>query len=462
MTRSSGDVTPDVSSAERSSPVRGGRASRLIQRALRALWAGVVPALLALVALRFLVPPAGTGPRGLVADLGERVPVLFGVALFFVFSAIARHWRFRIPGGRYASSLPAHLVPGEHDGERLAEWAARAALYEVATSPATRRALERGPEPEKIAEFDQGVLELHDALVVGDAPHADAAVRAIEASARGPLAARKRREWAVTMGAAVVAAGAAFGIRARIAESYVVLSASMLPTLEPGDRLIGNKLAYVGSDPLPRRGDVLAFESSAVALPSGVDAPAVLVKRVIGLPGDHVTMMGGQPVINGWPVPYCDAGEYVFLQAAAKGGALHGRLRVEFIDDRGYLTVNALATPFRDSYDVKPGEVFVLGDNRGNSLDSRAWNGGHGGGVPLAAVDARAQRFLVASRRNGDADWSRFGSAVDRLEGRLRLEGLNAAPLDDAVASCLAHRPADTRPPLPADAVGPRASREPE
>jgi len=455
-------VTPDVSRAPRSSPIRGGRASRLLQRVLLALWVGVVPALLALLVLRFLVPPAGTGLTGRVAELGERVPVLFGVALFFLFSAIARHWRFHIPGGRYASPLPAHLVPGERDGERLAEWASRAALYEVAASPATRRALEQGPEPGKVADFDQSVHELHDALVVGDESHAAAAARAIESTARGPLDARKRRELALTLGAAAVAAAAAFGIRARIAESYVVLSASMLPTLEPGDRLLGNKLAYAGSDALPRRGDVLAFESSAVALPLSVDAPAVLVKRVMGLPGDHITMMGGQPVINGWPVPYCDAGEYVFLQAAAKGGALHGRLRVEFVDDRAYLTVNALATPFRDSYDVKPGEVFVLGDNRGNSLDSRAWNGGHGGGVPLAAVDARAQRFLVASQRSGDADWRRFGSAVDRLGGRLRLEGVNAAPLDDAVASCLAHRPVDTHPPPPAEAVGPRASREPE
>jgi len=246
-----------------------------------------------------------------------------------------------------------------------------------------------------------------------------------------------------TLGAAALAAVAAYGVRTTVVQSYEVLSASMLPTLEPGDRLLGSKLAYVAArDRLPQRGDIVTFQSSEVALPAGIEAPEVLVKRVIGLPGDRVAVKGGQPVINGWPVPYCDAGEYVFLQSGAHGGAVHGRLRVEFIDDRAYLTVNAQSVPFRETYEVKPGEVFVLGDNRGNSLDSRAWNAGRGGGVPVGAVDARARWFLMGTHRSGDPDFGRLGHAIDRLEGRVHLEGVNAQSLDDAVADVWRARPA--------------------
>ena len=64
----------------------------------------------------------------------------------------------------------------------------------------------------------------------------------------------------------------------------------MLPTFEPGDEVAGNKLAYALGSKAPRRGDVLVFRASSVALPPGLVPPPVLVKRVIGLPGDRVTM----------------------------------------------------------------------------------------------------------------------------------------------------------------------------
>jgi signal peptidase I len=230
-----------------------------------------------------------------------------------------------------------------------------------------------------------------------------------------------------------------------------VLSASMLPTLEAGDFVAANRLAYRGASAspadgahgnVPRRGDIVVFRS--IGLTAGQPGvPELVVKRVIGLPGDRVSMRGPAPVINGWPVPYCDVGPYLYVAPDAQSGAVRGRLYVEFLDDQAYVTLHAPSVRFDDPYVVKPGEVFVLGDNRGNSSDSRTWKTG----VPLGAVDGRAQWFLVGRDRSGDADLGRLLRPLDTLAGRLRIEGLDGKPMSEAIARCLANRPANTRPP---------------
>ena len=101
--------------------------------------------------------------------------------------------------------------------------------------------------------------------------------------------------------------------------------------------------------------------------------------------------------------------------------------------------------PFEGTYVVKPGEVFVLGDNRGNSLDSRAWRGG----VPFDGIEGKAQWFLVGSHRSGDADLGRLFRPLDTLARKLRVEGLDAQAVEDGVARCLATRPEGTHPPAP-------------
>jgi hypothetical protein len=151
-------------------------------------------------------------------------------------------------------------------------------------------------------------------------------------------------------------------------------------------------------------------------------------------------MSGSTPIVDGSPVPTCDAGEYLYWSEDGEQ-AVHGRLRVEFLDDRAYLTVHALTKPFPETYLVKPGEVFVLGDDRGNSMDSREYGGGKGAGVSLGAVEARVSRFIMGTHRSGNADFGRLLGSVDALQIRPRLEGVDTKALEEGVARCLATAP---------------------
>jgi signal peptidase I len=276
-----------------------------------------------------------------------------------------------------------------------------------------------------------------------------AALRGSHAAAIAPVRRSGRTREAVVLVLLIgIAVASAFALRAYVARPYRVRGGSMLPSLEPEDLVLARPKPYATGASRARRGDVVVFPGSVVAPGSGAALPEILVKRVIGLPGDRVSMSGGTPIINGWKVPSCDAGEYMNVLAEADGHALHGRLRVEFLDDQAYLTVHSLGSPpFPDGYVVKPGEVFVLGDDRGNSFDSRAYGGGHGGGIPAAGIEARVQWFLVGTHRSGDVDLGRLLRPVDALQKRIHLEGLQTHSLDEGLARCLANRPTDTRPP---------------
>jgi signal peptidase I len=149
----------------------------------------------------------------------------------------------------------------------------------------------------------------------------------------------------------VVAVLIAVLLRAYVVETYFIPSGSMEPTLQVGDRILVDKLAYhlhsVG------RGDIVVF---ARPPKENCPGPAVpdLVKRVIGLPGETISLSGGGHVlIDGRPL------DESWLPASQQGTTFPG----------------PAGTPYNlvRPYKVPSGNYVVMGDNRGDSCDSRYW-----------------------------------------------------------------------------------------
>jgi signal peptidase I len=124
-------------------------------------------------------------------------------------------------------------------------------------------------------------------------------------------------------------------VRPVIAAPFYVGSESMVPTLEVWDRVLINKLAYDFAE--PERGDIVLFRS-----PDGGEDP--LIKRVVGLPGDRIAVREGTLFVNG---------------EARREPYVNDRLR----------TPQGPYGPLR----VPEDHVFVMGDNRANSQDSRVF-----------------------------------------------------------------------------------------
>lgn len=146
-------------------------------------------------------------------------------------------------------------------------------------------------------------------------------------------AGRNAVEWAlIIIGALLVA----FAVKTWLIQAFYIPSPSMVPTLQVKDRVLVNKLSYDLHD--VNRGDVVVFER-----PKGeASSPEIkdLIKRVVGLPGEKLEAKEGKLFINGQPLeePYLPEGT---------------------------------TTEGLEPIEVPLGHVFVMGDNRGNSSDSR-------------------------------------------------------------------------------------------
>lgn len=163
-----------------------------------------------------------------------------------------------------------------------------------------------------------------------------------------------------------------FFLRSFLVEPFQIPSGSMIPTLEVGDFILVNKFAYGIREPItntqlipvgkPQRGDVMVFFP-----PHAPDT--YYIKRVIGIPGDHISYINHVLTINGKVIEEK-------LLAELPVGAPYYRTVTETIDDKTF-TANKHLQPghlsVRGSWVVPEGHYFMMGDNRDNSLDSRDW-----------------------------------------------------------------------------------------
>src|SRR6266436_8275148 len=165
-------------------------------------------------------------------------------------------------------------------------------------------------------------------------------------------------------------------------EPFNIPSGSMVPTLLVGDYLFVSKFSYgysryslpfglpVFSGRIffhpPERGDVIVFK-----LPT--DNSTDYIKRVIGLPGDHIQMKGGNLYINDQLVPRKRTQDYLYQEG--NGTVIPLAQYIETLPNgRQHLIIKMGDNGPLDNtpvYDVPPGDYFMMGDNRDNSQDSR-------------------------------------------------------------------------------------------
>jgi signal peptidase I len=219
--------------------------------------------------------------------------------------------------------------------------------------------------------------------------------------------------WLETVKTLVYAGLIALGVRTIAFEPFNIPSGSMIPTLLVGDFLFVSKFSYgysrfsvPFSPPLfgwakngrifgsvPKRGDVVVFRFTK-------DTSIDYVKRVIGLPGDHIQVKQGNLYINGAELPrdlvddHYEAADGSGVRVLAKeyletlpNGVKHDILK--YSDEARFDVGNEIDPNNTQEYVVPDGNLFMMGDNRDDSSDSRFQN--DLGFVPMENLVGRAQ-----------------------------------------------------------------------
>jgi signal peptidase I len=244
-----------------------------------------------------------------------------------------------------------------------------------------------------VTDVESAVNEVEQALKSEDLERTRQSLSRLDEKMDEHLAfARKSslREYAESIGVAVAIA---LLLRAFVVEAFQIPSGSMIPTLEIGDHIFVSKFSYGIGIPFthkrlvelgqPKRGDIIVFRYP-------LDPDVDYIKRVVALPGERVELRKNEIFINGRPMSREFVKEDCSYEDGPPGDGLrHERECERWLENLDGRLHNTIHNPHGSSdwagLVVPQGHVFVMGDNRDNSNDSRVW-----GTVPQELIKGRA------------------------------------------------------------------------
>jgi signal peptidase I len=181
----------------------------------------------------------------------------------------------------------------------------------------------------------------------------------------------------------------------QFARTYQMLTPAMYPSLEVGDRFMSSRIVRK-----PERGQIIVFSYP-------LNRRISSVQRVVGLPGDTIEMRHGELILNGSLVdrrPLSDSCKTLGMECTVWQETIDGSVYKIAIVKEEYL-VDPASREFGPAT-VPNGQLFILGDNRDNSADSRYW-----GYLPIEFIEAKP-KFIYWSSGDGHIRWNRIAKSV--------------------------------------------------
>lgn len=290
----------------------------------------------------------------------------------------------------------------------------------------TKQVLEKNRSklaPDVVSIVEQRIANLERVLSSKNHQDITTATNDLEVASSDYLSKYKKSKLRQNVEALAFAIILALIIRTFVFQPFKIPSGSMIPTLLVGDHLLVNKFVYGTKIPFTdieifplekiQRGDVIVF-----TYPNNENDRSknglYYIKRVVGLPGDYIDLNGRNLVVNGEEIPL----EYMGNYSDARNSEQFDEYKEDlFGEDHTVIFRKGKENTNRGSYipvtKVPEGSVFVMGDNRDNSQDSRFW-----GFVPIENIAGKA--FLIHwSWDFGNPDlfnkvrWDRLLSGID-------------------------------------------------